>query len=300
MTKQTLQYRFIIGALWLMALLPLRILYVFSDFICFVIHRVVKYRVKVVRKNLKKAFPHKSEHELQEIENEFYHHLCDTIVETVKLLHISDKEIKKRVTLNNVELIGETAERGEPFILFLGHYGNWEWVQSLTIMTDRPEVMGALYKPLGSKVMDRVMLRIRSRFKLRCISNQNAYKRLLEIREENPLFGVGFIADQRPLGGAVKHWTTLLGQPTAYVTGGETIGKKLGVRFLYVECEKLKRGYYRLNFEEVNPDPSDKDEFPYTRQFLKLLEGSIRKAPAYWLWSHNRWRAKPPKDFAAG
>lgn len=278
------------------ALLPLWVLYGFSDAICFLVHRVLKYRVKVVRKNLRNSFPEKDEAELLKIERKFYHNLCDIIVETVKLLHMSDRQVYRRVRVENGELVGEITKSGRPFIMFLGHFGNWEWVQSMTIMREDIEVMGALYRPLMDEVMDRVMLRVRARFRLECIRSRNAYRRLLEIRRKTPSFGVGFIGDQRPLGDNLKHWTIFMNQPTAFVTGGETIGDRVDAVFIYAEMERLKRGYYSLNLKPMTPDPDDKGEFPYTRLFLRMLEESIRRQPANWLWSHNRWKAKPPLD----
>lgn len=286
------KYRLIIGALYLPALLPLRVLYFFSDIISFALHRVVGYRVKIVRKNLRNAFPEKTEKELRKIENQFYRFLGDCMVETVKLLHISDREIRRRITLHNEELVYELIKQNRPIILYLGHYNNWEWVQSMIIMLKEPKIMGALYKPLRSKVMDRVMLRIRSRFNLICIPTTSAYRRLLEIRRTDPSFMIGFIADQRPTPKSIKNWTEFLGQDTPYAIGGETIGQKLGANYLYVEAERVKRGYMRLNYKRMTVDPEDGEEYPYTRLFLRMLEETIRRAPAYWLWSHNRWAVK--------
>lgn len=283
------KYYAIIGALKLIAMLPLKILYGISDFMHFFIYRVAKYRRNIVRYNLLLSFPGKSREEIIAIEKEFYRHFCDCFVETIKLLHISDKEIKRRVVLKNPEVVTELAADGRPIILYLGHYGNWEWVQSMAIMLEKPDVMGALYKPLRNKVMDRVMLHIRSRFNILCIPAKTAYRMLLKLKQETPSFMIGFLADQRPTGNSVKHWTTFLNQPTAFVIGGETIGERMDAHYLYVECIRERRGFYSLHYIKMNPPADDSEPYPYTRLFLSMLEQTIRRNPPYWLWSHKRW-----------
>lgn len=291
------KYRLIIALLYPMALMPLGLLYCFAWLLGVFMHRVVRYRLKVVRKNLRNSFPEKSKKDLRRIERRFYRYFGDIIVETVKLLHISDRQIKKRVTLHNEELVARYADEERPIILFLAHYCNWEWVPTIAMKVDMPRTMGALYKPLRNKAMDRVMLRLRARFPLRCIPVKSAYRDMVEMRKESPSFMIGFIADQRALGVNVKHWTTFLGQRTSFFAGGETIGDRVGARYVYLEVNRVKRGYYSMTFKPIEPVPDDSGEFPYTRQYFRMLEQTIRENPPYWLWSHNRW--KPVKKDAA-
>lgn len=293
MSKGTIKYRLLLAGLYPLALMPLGLLYGLSDVISFLLHRVIGYRLKVVRKNLRASFPEKTEKELYKIERDFYRHLCDCFAEIVKMLHISDKEVFKRIKLKNEGLVHELLKGGHPIILYLGHFGNWEWVPAMTLMLDEPKKMGALYQPQHDKVMDDLMIKIRSRFNLICIQKSRAYRYLLEMKRETPSFMIGFIADQRPLGSHHKHWTWFLDQPTAYMAGGETIGERVGAHYLYVEARKVKRGHYVLEFKKMEPDPEDKDEFPYTRKYFRMLEESIRENPPFWLWSHNRWKSKP-------
>ena len=83
------------------ALLPMKVLYWVSDFLYIIIYRLIGYRTKVVRRNLRASFPDKSEAELRKIEKDFYHHFADYIVETIKLAHISEKELQRRAFVQN-------------------------------------------------------------------------------------------------------------------------------------------------------------------------------------------------------
>lgn len=295
MTTQT-KYNILISLLFSVARLPLRALYVLSDVAYFFIYHVVRYRRKTVRSNLVMVFGDSDMKMIVRTEKEFYRHLCDCIAETVKLLHISDEEIDRRVDVTNGEYIDSIIRSGHSVVLFLGHYGNWEWVQAIIHHFSEPLVGGQIYKPLHNEVMDRTMLRIRSRFGLECIPQDRAVRRLIGIEREGQKFVIGFISDQRPSGKLLHHWTGFLGIDTPYMVGGETIGNHVDARFVYLDVEKTSRGYYRLTFCPVEPDPGDREEYPYTREFMRMLEKTILRNPAYWLWSHKRWKRHRPSQ----
>ncbi len=273
---------------YILAWLPLSILYIFSDILYVIIYRCGRYRLNIARQNLRKAFPEADEKTWKEIEQKFYHHFCDNIVETIKLLHISDREIDKRVKVINGELVDRFAKQRKPIILLLGHYGNWEWVPAITRHYSRAIISGQIYRPLKDKAFDRLMLRIRSRFHSISIPQKRAFRTLLRIRAEHRIFLVGFIADQRPNSSMLNHWTQFLHQETAYSPGGEEIGKHVDAAYVYLDVEKQRRGHYRMTFQEIIP-LQDGQLYPYTRQYLRMLEKTILREPAYWLWTHRRW-----------
>ena len=287
--KVDIGYRLTIGALTAVAWLPLWMLYGLSDIFFVIIYYVVRYRRKLVRKNLTRVFPDLPAKEIRRIERGFYRHLCDTFIEAVKLLHFSDRQAARRIEVAGAELIDEAARRGQSAVVMLGHYGNWEWVPAVTGHISEDVIACQIYHPLKNKVMDRVMLKIRSRFGSESIPMARTVRRLLEMERNGQHFMCGFIADQRPFTKALHHWTTFLGQDTPYVTGGETIGDHVGAAYFFLDVEKLSRGHYRLTYKPLEPI-ADGEEFPYTRAYLRMLEASIRRDPRLWLWSHNRWK----------
>ncbi len=278
-------YLFLFHAL---ALLPLSILYIFSDILYVIIYRCGKYRLNIVRQNLRRAFPDAGEKTLKETEQKFYHHFCDNIVETIKLLHISNRELEKRIQVNNSKLVQSLIEQNKSAILFLGHYGNWEWVPAITLTYSPSIISGQIYRPLKDLAFNRLMLKIRSRFRTISIPQKRAFRTLLRIKKEQKIFVVGFIADQRPNSTTLHHWIQFFHQDTAYASGGEEIGNRIEAEYLYLDIEKIKRGHYKMTFREIIP-LQDNQEYPYTRQYLKMLEQSILREPAYWLWTHRRW-----------
>lgn len=270
---------------------PLRALYPLSDMVSFILHKVVKYRVPVVRKNLSMAFPEKSEDELKQIEDEFYRHFCDIFVETAKLSNMSERELDRRIKIEGVEHINSALAQGRSVVLLIGHYGNWEWVTALARRISPGAIMAEIYHKLHNKDFNRLMVELRSRFGTENIPMEKTVRRLLEINRNGQQFVCGFISDQRPFTPELKHWTNFLGIDTAYVNGGEVIGKKLCTEFLYVECRPVRRGHYIIDVSPLKP-LEDSEENPYTRAYLARLEQGIRRDPSCWLWSHNRWKRK--------
>lgn len=274
-----------------LACLPLGILYGISDFLNLIFRKVLKYRQTVIRENLRNSFPEKSEHELLEIEKDFYHQLCDNIVESAKLLHISDKEVDRRITVSGGELVDKAIAEGHPVILYLGHYGNWEWVPAIVRHYKAPEISAQVYKPLHDKAFDRIMLKIRSRFNPVSVPKNSVLRTLLKWRNEQKKFIVGFISDHRTNSDTPHNTTIFLNQTTSLVAGGEEIGNRINAVYLYLDVEKPARGHYHFTVKEIIPK-SDVINYPYTRRYMEMFEETIRRRPGLWLWSHKRWLKK--------
>ncbi|MBQ7634296.1 MAG: lysophospholipid acyltransferase family protein [Bacteroidaceae bacterium] len=271
------------------ACLPTPVLLAVSRVLCLVVGGVVRYRRRVVLGNLRRSFPDKSQDEIRRIARGFYQHLCDLIVESVKLLHISDAELAQRIEVLGGEGIEEMSKDGRPVIAFLGHYGNWEWVQQVTRHYRRPAVTAEVYRPIKNSVVDALMMRLRGRFDTTLIPQKQAVRHLLQMDRDGVQFLVGFVADQRPNSKHLYHWTDFLSQDTPYAVGGEEIGRRMNAHFVYIDVEKPARGYYRMTFRPIRPENTDV-EYPCTLEYMRLLEQRIRHAPEYWLWSHNRWK----------
>lgn len=287
-----MRYKIVYTAFRLLASLPLSFLYFISDIIFIILYYVIKYRQKVVDKNLGNSFPEMKPEERERTKKMFYRHLSDCIVETIKMLHISDKEMSERVVVNNTELIENKANDGKSIILFMGHYGNWEWFQEVSKRYKKPGLSGEIYRHAKNKVFNRLIITIRSRFNTMQIEQKKAVRTLIGLNREGKQILVGFISDQRPNSSNLNHWLYFLNQETAIAVGGEEIGKHIGAHYVYLDIEKPSRGHYVLTFKEIIPHNDIKDEYPVTAEFYRMFEQTIKRDPAYWLWSHDRWKFK--------
>lgn len=272
------------------AIWPYRILYIISDLVYPILYYIIRYRRKVVHSNLVNSFPEKSEKEILSIEKKFYRHFCDYVMETVKLFHISDEQMKKRMHFTNSELIEELRSDGRPFFIYLGHQGNWEYVTSISLWI-HPSLKGCqIYHPLSNKIMDKVMYRLRSRFNTLGIPQKNTLRAILSMMKEGKQPLLGLISDQRPQRYPEPEWMTFLNQDTPIITGGETLGRRLDAHFIYGSIKCVRRGYYEITLSKI--EPSKEEDFPYSKQYMRMLEADIRNQPHMWLWSHKRWSFK--------
>lgn len=285
--KNKLLHLFYSGLFGALARLPFGALYKVSDAMCWVLLHVWHYRRRVVRKNLLRVFPERSDAERRELEVAFYHHLCDIFMESIKSLHISDEELRQRIVVRGTELVDEYARQGYPVFMLLGHYANWEWIPYTYSQFSEPIVCAYLYRPTRDKASNDILLRIRSRYNGVPITQKRAVRTILEMKRAGKPFLVSFASDQHPNSKVMKHWTTFLGQDSMYVTGAEEIGRKVDARYVFCDATKVSRGHYRYTLRPM--EPVEGEEFPYTISYLRMMEMMIHRQPELWLWSHNRW-----------
>lgn len=282
---------YIIYAVWyVFSLLPMRVHYVISDLMFWLLYKLVGYRRDVVRKNLTESFPEKSEEELQRIERGFYHFFCDYLVETVKLMTISREEMKRRVVFKHAELVDEIMGSGQSIALYLGHYCNWEWVSSIPLWLNPNAWCGQVYHPLENKDFDKLFLKIRERMDAHSIAMQDTLREVVNHKRNNQPIIIGYISDQVPYWTNIHHWVNFLNHDTPVLTGTERIVHKMGHAVLYLDIHRVRRGYYEAEFKLVTREPQKMKDFELTDIYFEMLEKSICRSPEFWLWSHNRWK----------
>ncbi len=253
----------------------------------------MRYRREIVRKNLVNSFPDKDKKEIIKIEKQFYHHFCDYFFETIKLLHISDEEMKKRFVFKNMEMAEEKMKEGNSCIMMLGHYGNWEWITSITLWSNDPEtVFSQVYRPLKNKAFDRFFINLRQRFNSVGFAKNETLREIVKLKRAGKKTMIGFISDQKPSPSNIHYWTPFLNQDTAILTGAERIAKQTGFIVGYLDVKKLRRGYYEVDIKMITDNPASTAEFEITERYARLMEETILRDPAHWLWTHDRWKYK--------
>lgn len=274
--------------LWLISKMPFWLLYFISDILFVFIYYVFGYRKKIVYKNLHHSFPEKSEQEIHKIAKDFYKFLPDIMVETIKMMTITKEEVNKRLEIINLEEVTRHFEQGKSVICVTAHYGNWELaIHALSLMTANPRLV--IYKPLNNKDFDDIFNGIRNRFGTTMVPMKQILRHIVKLKDQ-PHISV-FVADQTPVYQDSDYYMSFLNQDALVYTGVERIAKMTGNPVLFSEIgRKAKRGYYYCKFTTLIEDPSLYKEHEITRIHNQFTEEIIRKEPAYWLWSHNRWK----------
>ena len=281
---------------WTITLLPLRVLYIFSDFLFALFYYFPGYRKKVVRTNLKNAFPDKSAAEIRKIEKGFYHHLADLFVEILKLRNLSNKEQLIRYTMTNTGIFDKFRSEKRDVIGVLGHFNNWEWP---TLLGQRINYLSIIiYKPLKNKYFNRFMNEQRSKDGLKLAPTSMIIKDIINYRKNNINTFSVFLADQTPPGLETDHWTTFLNQDTPFFKGAGKIASKYDMPVIFLNIQKIKRGHYNLDFEVLFEHTAGIEENIIIEKYVRRLEEIITEKPEYWLWSHRRWKHKRPQPHA--
>ena len=286
--KSKLIYWLVYGGMWLFSALPFRVLYVLSDFNYLLMYHVWRYRRKVVRENLEKSFPEKTEAERLQIERKFYRYLSDYMLEDLKLLHMSAEDLCQRMIYKNTEQYLELTEKYGGIIVMIPHYANYEWLIGMGSVMKPGDVPVQVYKPLKDKYLNELFKQIRSRFGGYNIPKHSTAREIIKLKREGKNMVVGLITDQWPSG--ERYWTTFMGQETAFLNGAERIAKIMNFPVFYCELTKTRRGYCEAEFKLMTEAPKETVEGEITDMFAHELEQTIRREPAYWLWSHKRWK----------
>jgi KDO2-lipid IV(A) lauroyltransferase len=279
-------YYVVYGFLWLISLLPLRVLFIFSDILYGLAFYLFKYRKQVVMDNLLHAFPEKSEQERIRIAKRFYRNFIDTFIESFKLLSMSEKQIRKRSSCD-VELINELIRKGKNLHLMAGHQFNWEF-GNLSFALNLAIPFVGIYMPISNKALDRVFFNLRKRYGTILISAPDFKNKMHEVFAGQYLLGLA--ADQNPGHPANAYWMNFFGRPAPFVTGPAKGAVKYNTAVLMVAFEKVKRGYYHFSVLELAEEGSKYSPEELTVLYKNALEKVIRKDPANYLWSHRRWK----------
>jgi KDO2-lipid IV(A) lauroyltransferase len=276
--------------LYLLSLMPFWFLYLISDLLYVLVYYLAGYRRKVVQQNLQNAFPEKSPEERRRIERKFYHHFCDLVVETVKTISISPKQLSKRIVATNPDVVNKILSSNRKVIGVAGHYCNWELLAlGITSITSKKFMI--IYKPLSNKVFDRFFINTRSRFKGIPVAMKLVLRKMVELKNE-PFMTV-LLGDQTPVRHEATYFTNFLNQPTPVFLGVEKMAKSFDCKVYFCDMRKVKRGYYTYTAVPLIEDAKSAAAHEITKMHVQYLEKVIREEPEYWLWSHRRWKFSP-------
>ena len=270
--------------------LPFRLLYFISDLFYYFLYYVIKYRRKVVRKNLELSKVAKSTKDLIRIEKKFYRHLTDVFFEMFKFYSISPEEMKKRFYIENPEIFYELEKKNKSVMFMTSHYGGFEWFLSINYHV--PQLPFAVYTPLSNKSLESLIKKFRLRHGSKLISRYQAGSYIKKQIKENKLFLYGMAADQSAQIRSITYWKEFLGVKVPVFTGSERIAKQHDIPVVFGKVVKIKRGYYKVVVDLISEFPNEYKDYQITDIYLKKLEKQIREIPEYYYWTHNRFKHK--------
>ena len=274
--------------------LPFAVIYFISDILYLLLFRLGGYRKKVVLTNIRHSFPEKNDQEVKQIANRFFRFLADLIMEGLKMHSITENELRSRMQIANFEEVNDLYDKGKSVLIVCAHYANFEY-GAMRWTLDSKHRINTVYKPLSNKMFDDYMQRSRSKFGTYLVPMRKTYEVLNDEQKNGILSGTGLASDQAP-NPKKGYWMKFLNQDTPVFMGCETIAKKMDFPVVYGEVNYLKRGHYGLKFEVLFEKPRETDPGEITETFTRRFEDCIKNEPAYWMWSHKRWKHSVPPD----
>ena len=277
--------------------LPMRILYIKSDFLYLLMYYAIGYRKKVVLENLKLSFPEKSDKELKKISKKFFKHLTDLIMESIKSFTISKKQISKRYTYKNAEMVNKYVQQGKNIALVGAHQANWEWSISLPLVLNI-DLYGA-YTKLNNKYFEKWVRNSREKFGVIGYKTSDTVRGMQKNFNNKKQGAYILLSDQSPQLHKTYYWRDFFGIKVPIHTGAEMLSKKFDLVVINYVTRKVKRGYYETDFQLITDSPKEFKDYQITDKYTELTEKNIRLQPEFYLWSHKRFkhRDKVPKEF---
>ena len=241
---------------------------------------------------MKRSFPEKSDRELFRLQHKFYLHFADILVEGIKNLTISKSALLRRFQVSNPEVMQELYAKNKSVLLVSGHYNNWEFMITAQDLLFPHKAIG-IGQPLTAKFWDKKINARRSRFGMHVVHSKNFKEELAKYSEPVAIL---MLSDQSPPDSRKSFWMEFLNQPTPVLFGVEQLAHTLDTAVVYFETEKVRRGKYMVHLKVITETPRELEYGEITTAHTKELEKTIRKNPAYWLWSHKRWKREIPQD----
>lgn len=273
-----------------LAVMPFWLLYGVAAVAYVIMYYVVGYRRKVVRRNLTECFPEKTPTEIKALERRFYRNFADQILEACKMSGMSAEQMSRHMRFVNIDEVNASLRAGRSVGLFLGHYGNWEWVSSMPIVLEKDVVTAQIYHKLRNEAFDRIMLENRAVFGATNVEMHKTARFIKQISDEGRPGIIGFIADQSPSKREARDFIPFLHHSTPVLTGTEKIIRHFGYEAWFVDITKLRRGYYEARFIKMHSNPRELPEMKLTEMYYRMLEDTICREPELYLWTHKRFK----------
>ena len=275
---------------WMVSLIPFGVMYVVSDMLFYPFYYIVRYRRQTVRRNLTESFPEKDMDEIRKIEKRFYHFFLDIMLESTKLMTITPEEMRRRMKFEGMDYVNQLLAQGKSISLFLGHYGNWEWVSSMGLWIEADVLKAQVYRRLGNYAVDDLMRYMRGRFGHICVEMNSTARFVNRIEMDGKPCMIGFLADQSPRKREVRQYVSFLSHNVPVKTGTERITIHYHYEAVFMSMKRIRRGYYVCELASLHDNPASLPEHELTRLYYDRLEKEIDGEPSMYLWSHNRFK----------
>jgi Kdo2-lipid IVA lauroyltransferase/acyltransferase len=279
-------YYVVYSLLWLLSLLPLRVLHFISDCFYVLVFYILKYRKQVVLNNMKQAFPQKTDAEILQLAKKFYHSFIDSLIESIKLFSTGKPYLNKHVVMDT-SVLDQLAAENKSCQMHACHQFNWEYL-NLGLCYRMKQPLVAVYMPIKAKALNKIFYNLRTKYGTVMLPATDMKNRFTEWR--NRIHVLTLVADQNPGNPANAYWFHFFNKATPFIKGPERYAREKACPVVLTYSRIVKRGYYSMHFELLTNDASQLPEGELTKLYVARITQLIQEQPYNWLWSHRRWK----------
>src|SRR5690625_2459775 len=212
---QTIVYKGTYSIVYAVSLMPMTFLNAMAAFAFYVLYYIIGYRKAIVIQNIARSFPDKRYEEINAIVRKFYVCFTSYFAEIIKNISAPAEVLNRKVVFENLEIIDKNLKAGKNVIACMGHCGNWEILNFMPFKLEYE--MYAVYKPLHSQVIDRLIVHIRSRFGMKLLSDKKIVRHFLNQKSTPSVYL--FLRDQSPRIKEDNYKFRFLNQETQFFPG---------------------------------------------------------------------------------
>jgi KDO2-lipid IV(A) lauroyltransferase len=279
-----------LGLLWLVALLPYRVLMLLGRGLGALMYRLAVSRRQIAARNLELCFPELSAVERERLLRENFASTGMTFFEMAISWWWPAARLRQLGTVEGIEHIRQAEAEGQGVILMALHFTTLEMGGAILCMH---QGMYGMYRAHKNPLFDFVQRHGREQ-RLLGVVERDEVRGMLKLLRAG---GVVWYAPDQDYGAQRSIFVPLFGVPAATVTATSKFARLGRARVIPFTQERLADGSgYRV---VVHPPlanfPGDSEEADCLR-INQWIEQAIRRHPEQYLWAHRRFKTRPPGE----
>ncbi len=253
---------------------------------------------KVGLRNLRLAFPEKSDEEREAILRREYRNLGYLMAEFCKMPGYSAQRASGFIRYDGLENYLRARDKGRGVLVLTGHLGAWELSSFYHSLMGMP--MGIVIRRLDNPLVDAFVNRIRCLHGNRVIHKDDFARGLIASMRAGETVGILMDTNMTPPQGV---FVPFFGVLACTASGLARIAQKTGAAVVpgFLLWEEREQKYVLRFGEELTVDSTgdaEADALTNTARFTAVMEQYVRQYPEQWLWMHRRWKTRPEGEAA--
>jgi KDO2-lipid IV(A) lauroyltransferase len=280
--------RLLLGIMWLLHFLPYSVLSRLGSAVGNLLFVIMKPRRKITLINLGLCMPHLSEAERRDIARRHFQAYSRSILERSILWWAPPERVKRMIVVEPRVPIEEI--KSGPTIILCPHFVGLE-IPGIA-MIDQTSLC-SIYTPQQNKVFDDALLKGRLRYgPVKILSRSEGVKPIIRAMRERLPF---LMLPDMDFGIKDAEFVPFFGVPAATLTATARIAGMTGAKVIPAIATYLPnyQGWKVTFYPAWENYPGD-DIVAATRRMNAFIEDRVRETPAEYLWTHKRFKTRPP------